>query len=797
MKRITLLLLSVIIAVSLTFTASAEDITLHENLAAALQSADILGSDGSTVTALIVSSDESSDVVTVSLSVSADSVAAIDFSGAELAVTSADFESFDVFTGLEELTIALPDTFTGEFLPSFDKLSLLDVSGSSADFVLSLYKSVNLVSLDADNCSNLKAVNLALVRTETVSQDSDSDTSGIGALLGGGTSGSELLSSPLSSLVSINLKNCPKLDRVGYALSSGTSSMFGGSGGSFLGMGGGSNMPMGYKTHTVITALRKGTLYLHSDMSHEDSQGFNIIQLLMGGSGDEITAYTGKTVNLLPSLKTLNLNGSGIDENDYISFVDIPETGALVSADLGLMTRLNYVDLPSGTTLKSLNLSGDTALLKLDLSDTKGFTWPEGFKTLTGLQNFRMAARTEIDSADISSFTKLISLDMTLDSLTSLDLSENTALENLYVGDNRLASLDLSAQTMLRHVDVRNNSLVKIDLSQNPYLRVNYNSPNDSASSLSSQTRVMTGGRNLEFSFRDLGMSSIEYANVVPESIKGEGVSVTEYNPLSGVVKFSSLPSVITYDYMSGVYYEGDTRPFCMNVRLIWDVSGRKPALLPIASVIRGQAEAGAVTPVTITADSETPVTWTTSPDIMPAGLAKSFTGWTLTISGEPSEAYTGTITVTAENANGVSEPATVSVVIEDPYANRPTISPLMSTIRGRLKGGSVFPAVITAESRNPVTWTTSPDIMPAGLVKIPGSRTLIISGEPDSVYSGIVTVTAENEFGVSLPATVSIDIEPALGDPGVAGVGSSGCYAGNIAMSVIALAFVILSRKR
>ena len=57
----------------------------------------------------------------------------------------------------------------------------------------------------------------------------------------------------------------------------------------------------------------------------------------------------------------------------------------------------------------------------------------------------------------------------------------------------------------------------------------------------------MTGGRNAEFSFRDLGMSSLEFANVEPESIKGEGVSVTEYNPLSGVVRFSSLPSVITY----------------------------------------------------------------------------------------------------------------------------------------------------------------------------------------------------------------------------------------------------------
>ena len=805
MKRTILFLLPLFVIGSLTLTASAETVTLHENLALALQSADILDSEGNTVIATVTSSaTESSDAVTVSLTdgsddVSAANVAVIDF-GKPGGITSADFESFDVFTGLEELTIALPDTFSGEFLPSFDKLSALDVSGSAADFVLSLYKSVNVVSVDAEDCTNLKAVNLALVQTETVSSDSSSSTSGLGML--GGQTKSELLSSPLASLVSLNLSNCPRLDRIGYALSTGGGFSFpgmgsGSSGGMSSMFGGGSSnsIPMGYKAHTVITALRNGTVYLHSDMSHSNSQGFNIMQMLMGGEGDEITAYKGRTVNLAPALRTLNLSRSGINENDYISFIDIPEMGALSSADFSGMTRLNYVALPSGSRLKALNLTGDTALLALDLSYTKGFTWPEGFMTLTGLLDFRMAGRNEIDSADVGTFTNLLSLDMTGDSLETLDLSANTVLENLYVGNNYLSSLDLSEHTTLKHIDARNNRLVKIDLSKNLGLRVNYNSPENSSSSLSSQTRTMTGGRKSEFSFRDLGMSSLEYAQIVPGSIKGEGVSVTEYDPLSGIVKFSSLPSVVTYDYMSGIYYEGDTRPFCMNVRLLWNVSGMKPTLSPTASMIRGQADAGAVTPVTITADSETPVTWTVEPADIPAGLTMSTTGWTLTISGEPSEAYTGTVTVTARNENGVSEPATVSIVIEDIYAHSPEITPLMSEIRGRVNGGYIMPVIITAESRKPVTWSTSPDIMPAGLVKIPGSRTLVISGEPDSVYSGVVTVTAENEYGISLPAEVSIDIEEALD---VRGVGSSGgCYAGSLSMAVTGLVAVILRRKR
>ena len=70
---------------SLISAASAETVTLHENLALALQSADILGSDGSTITAEVTSSaTESSDAVTVSLTDGSDdvpafSVAVIDF----------------------------------------------------------------------------------------------------------------------------------------------------------------------------------------------------------------------------------------------------------------------------------------------------------------------------------------------------------------------------------------------------------------------------------------------------------------------------------------------------------------------------------------------------------------------------------------------------------------------------------------------------------------------------------------------------------------------------------------------
>ncbi|MBQ3585678.1 MAG: hypothetical protein II964_03075, partial [Synergistaceae bacterium] len=131
MKRFILFMMSAILVGIPTLTASAETVSLHENLALAIQSANIRDKDGNILTAQIVSEDESSDVVSVSLKrggndISASDVAGMNFDGVNLNVTSADFESFDVFTGLEELRIALPDSFSGEFLPSFDKLSVLD-----------------------------------------------------------------------------------------------------------------------------------------------------------------------------------------------------------------------------------------------------------------------------------------------------------------------------------------------------------------------------------------------------------------------------------------------------------------------------------------------------------------------------------------------------------------------------------------------------------------------------------------------------------------------------------------------
>lgn len=797
MKRIFLFVLSIVITVSAAFTAYAENITLSEKLAQAIQSARLQDANGNSITATLVSSD------TISLNAASD-VAAIDFGNADLSgITSSDFASFDVFTSIEELTIALPASYSGDFAPSFDKLKRLDVSGSTANFTLSLHKTPNIASVKAGGCSDLKAVNLAFVRNAAASLDKSTPNASFVKTV------SEVITAPLSSLESLDLSNNPKLNRVGYALDAEISIVS--NDGKIITSFDSYNHTFGFRAHHVTTTIRKNITFRAEETSHPVAVGRNIFSANAGGgTGGEIAQYIGNSINLAPSLRSISLKNSGIDTADYISTVDIPELTSLAYADFSGMTRLAVMNVPYGEGLKSLNLTGDTGLSDMDLSNATGFIWPEGFSTLTGLTNFRMARRSEVDSIDITPFTKLRRLDLENDSLQSLNATGNVILEELYLTNNKIHSLDLSNYTRLNSVDLRNNSLAMIDLSKNTNIRVNKNSTGNAKIMLSPQTRYMTSARSRTFSFRDIGMSSVESARVIMDSLKGGGVAIDSYDPLSGIVTFKTAPSVIEYDYNSGIYYEGSTEPLCMSVRLVWDVSGRKPALSPTASVIRGKAKS-AVTPVTITADSETPVTWATVPANIPAGLTKSSTGWTLTISGEPSSVYSGIVSVTAQNVNGVSEPATVSIAIDSASVTpspsptpstitKPTISPLTSRITGALGGGIIAPLIITAESSVPVTWTTTPDTMPAGLTKVIGSRTLVISGEPDSTYSGTVIISASNSGGTSEPASVSIAITDPSAKSSSVGVGSSssgGCYSGNIMMSVTALAFVILRRKR
>ena len=718
--------------------AEAETLTLTEKLAKAVSSAEILNDSNNVITATLASTDNGSGDITYTVSLSANSVSvdaasavSINFDGAELnGITSNDFVSFDkYFTGLQKIKLALPASFAGTFTLSLDKLAELDMSGSSADFSLSIYGFPKIETLKADNCPELKAVNMAIVVPV-------SNSSIAGMLGGGGNKDSEVSTKPLSSLTDIDISNCPKLDRIGYILSSDSSSMFGGIGGGsgtsssvIPGLGGSSGPKLsGYKAHSVITTV-KDTKYYTNDTSYPEgtASSTSVTSIVGGSASSDVGSYSGKTVNLVPSLKRLNLKDSGKGENDYIGFIDISDMGVLVSAELGGMTRLQNITLPSGNKLTNLNLNGDTALLALDLSGTKGFLFPEGFKTLTGLQTFRMSNRDDVVSVDLSAFTGLLRLEMMNNSLNALDISANRSLEELYVANNVIPSLDVSVNIALRNVDVRNNRLTKIDLSRSTNIRVNSNSAENSSVSLSGQLRTMEGSRPKIFDFRRAGLQPFEFGNIIASTIKGDGINAVSFEPQNGTAVFSSYPSIVEYDYESGIYYEGSSEPLCMNVRLMWNISGQKPFISTSTAEITASTGSGTITPVTITADSYSPVTWTSSPETMPAGLEKIIDGFTFVISGEPDSAYSGTVVVTARNENGDSESVAVNI---------------------NIVSGDTLPTGTTSAD-TPPTDTISGDTTPTGITSGDTPPTdIMISGDTASEDTTTVNVNVSSSGG-------------------------------------------------
>ncbi|MBQ9404852.1 MAG: hypothetical protein IJU15_07695 [Synergistaceae bacterium] len=566
-KRRFLWLLVFTISFSCLSTAHAENVNIGTNFAEALADSKAVLKSGSKNVSVTLSDNDGN----ISLSVNASDITLIDLFEVDLSkITLEDVTSFDkVFTGLEYLTMKLTNTNLDSAVkfPSCQKLKELDLSGSTGLRILDITDLTELTSLKAGD-SGLRALNLGTV---TVSGGS------MFGMLGGGNSDSDTVSKPLAALTDLDLSDCPNLDRVGYLISSD-------GGGMMPGLGGGS-LSAGYKTHVFMPIVKK----LEDDGSNDDSDSGGLGDLLTntgpsynaddtsypklesgGGSmqlfgGNSLSGYSGEDVNLLPAIKTLNFSNSGTDDTDCIHEINTNELKTLEAADFSGMTELNILSLPAGNTLKDLNLTGDTALYSLSLTDTKGFLLPEGFETLTGLESFDMMNREDLTSIDLSTMTNLVKLDFTNSALESLDVTENTALEKLNVGGNKISVLDLSQHKNLKTLNVRLNRLVKLDLSRNLNLYLG----TDWKAQLSPQIRLMNTLRSKIFDFiKELGYTRSEMSNILAESVKGDGDTPVDVVLSEGKVHFESAPYVIAYNYSSGLYEGSD--PVYLSVQLKW-----------------------------------------------------------------------------------------------------------------------------------------------------------------------------------------------------------------------------------
>ena len=575
MKRVWYCLLFVFLILN---AAAAEEITLSTpNFTDALTKATLWDSDGN-----IISPDKTGETTIRFYDESGDNelsvsdVALIEFAECDESKALTDINKEDIakFTGLTSLS-----------LNNCTELTTLDLSGNETIEILDISNLGKLTTVTASSMKSLKAVGIARINL--------ANSSSILDLLGGsGNTGestpaiASLSSNILAALTELDLSNNPMLTSVGYVLTQekssglGLGSLFGGSNTS--GDNSGSNSPQvtkyGYKIKTVFTTLNKDTTFLKEDQSYSEeppSKSSNFLEeFLTGTNGNVLGTYSDETVNLLPKLTNFKLTSSGTDSLSYISEIDIEGLTTITTADFDGMTKLKKISLPSGKTLTALNLNGDTALESLELSNTEGFIFPAGFNTLTGLLNFRMYGRN-IDSIDVTPFTKLVTLNLTSNMLISLDVTKNPELETLYIGNNMVRELDLSSQTKLRSIDIANNSLVKIDLSRNINMLVHQND-------LGTPVRLSNQKRDLEaegvtiskiFDFRKIypQMTPVERASIVWDSIAGNGQKTASFDVDTGTVEFAYYPTVITYEYKSGINYSNTTTPLCMAVELRWD----------------------------------------------------------------------------------------------------------------------------------------------------------------------------------------------------------------------------------
>jgi hypothetical protein len=139
----------------------------------------------------------------------------------------------------------------------------------------------------------------------------------------------------------------------------------------------------------------------------------------------------------------------------------------------------------------------------------------------------------------------------------------------------------------------------------------------------------------------------------------------------------------------------------------------------------------------TLTANGDTPITWSLESGNLPAGLDLSQNG---IISGTPTTAGTFNFTVKAVNSIGSNTKA-LAITIE-----KPVIPPTIIT--NNLPNGETkteYNQTLTAEGDTPITWSLENGSLPNGLNL---SQDGVISGTPTTVGTFSFTVKAVNNAG-------------------------------------------------
>ena len=185
-----------------------------------------------------------------------------------------------------------------------------------------------------------------------------------------------------------------------------------------------------------------------------------------------------------------------------------------------------------------------------------------------------------------------------------------------------------------------------------------------------------------------------------------------------------------------------------LSIRIKENIAATAPtittAALPNASV-------GTAYSYTLEATGTAPIIWSASSK--PAWMSVSSDG---NITGTPTATGTFSVTLTARNDAGTSQPKTLTLKVGSVPAIATAGLP-MGTV------GTAYSALLVATGTTPITWTTISGALPNGL-NISGDR---ITGTPSAQGSFTFTLQASNDWG-SATKTLTITVSGASVAPAI-----------------------------
>jgi hypothetical protein len=185
----------------------------------------------------------------------------------------------------------------------------------------------------------------------------------------------------------------------------------------------------------------------------------------------------------------------------------------------------------------------------------------------------------------------------------------------------------------------------------------------------------------------------------------------------------------------------GTTRPPAMTQKDVWFKAGPGGPVVPVAPTIATSAlntmTVNAPFSQQLSANGDTPITWTVTTGSLPTGMVLSSSGL---LSGTPISAGAYNFTVTASNAAGAATQAYTGSVTASAVA--PTI---ITTSLDPMNQGSAFTQTLSASGTTPITYAIASGTIPGGLTL---SSVGVLSGTPTGAGAFNFTVRATNSGG-------------------------------------------------